>query len=83
MNFVEALKQIDVDSTGEYVDTIESKEEPTGKKIRRKSWGEKYQIKYLWVTQAGILVMSLGKGMSSPLFVKAIDFLADDWEVTE
>jgi hypothetical protein len=81
MDFVEALKRIDVDSTDEYVDTIPAKEQTSGKKIRRKSWGEFYGIKYLWVTSVGVLVMSLGKGLSSPLFMKAIDYLANDWEV--
>lgn len=81
MNFIEALKEIDVDSTDEYVNIIPAKEETSGKKIRRKSWGKSYDIKYLWVTSVGVLVMSLGKGMSSPMFMKAIDYLADDWEV--
>lgn len=82
MDFLEALKQI-----SEGVEVIPSplmearEDDSEKKKMKRANWTENYPIKYLWVTSAGMLVYSVGEGMSAPMLMSINDYLADDWEV--
>lgn len=82
MNFLEALKQISEDVEVKPSLLMEAREDDSRrKKMKRKFWSENYPIKYLWVTQVGMLVYSVGEGMSAPMLMSINDYLADDWEV--
>lgn len=83
MRFEEALREIQIEPTEKNVFIQDTKATPKGKIMKRESWSEDYPIKYLWVTEANCLVYSVGNGMSAPILMEMINYLADDWIVRE